>query len=103
MRKIMDGKRYDTETAEFVVQLHCPYYGNDFKAHDTGLYRTKRGNWFVAGSGGPLTQWARQVGNGYSGGSGLRPLEIAEARDLLEQHGTPEQVEQYFGAEIEDA
>lgn len=104
MKRIINGKRYDTETAEIVADVgsHGTSF-SDFAHHDTQLYRTKRGNWFVAGEGGPLSQWSRSVGNGYSGGSGIHVLSADEARALLEQHHETEALEQYFGSVVEDA
>jgi hypothetical protein len=105
MKAIIDGKRYDTETATEICDVSPRgFYRGDFRYEDTQLYRTPRGNWFLAGEGGPMSRWARSVGlNGYSSGRGLRPLDADEARALLEQHRRTDDIEQYFASEIEDA
>ena len=98
MIRIVNGKRYNTETAEHLCNISCGGYSrSDFAYDDTDLYVTKNGNFFIAGEGGPRSRWARSVGNsGHSGGSGLRPLDKDDARALLEQYGSSEQVEAHF-------
>lgn len=106
MQRVINRKRYDTETATQVCDVSDGNYSRrDFKFDDTYLYRTKAGNWFIAGQGGPMSRWARSLGqgNGWSSGSGIRPLEPAEARELLEQHNHLGALEEYFSNDIEDA
>ena len=105
MRKIIDGKKYDTRTATEVCDVSQDGYNQgDWHYDDTRLYRTPKGNWFLAGRGGPLSRWGRPYGqNGHIGGSAIRPLDKTEARELLEQYGDADAVEDCFGAEIEDA
>src|SRR4051812_48422368 len=54
MRKVIDGKVYDTSTSEEI----CDISGNisdrsNFHYDDTRLYRTGKGAFFIAGHGGP--------------------------------------------------
>jgi len=105
MKKIIDGKRYDTDTATRVCDLSPRgFYGSDYRREDTWLYRTRLGNWFMAGEGGPRSRWAQPYGqSGSTSGSGLRPLDKETARELLERYGDEDDVEMYFGASVEDA
>jgi hypothetical protein len=105
MKRIIDGKRYDTATATYICDCSPRgFYGGDFRYEDTGLYRTPRGNWFLSGRGGPMSRWARSSGlNGRTDGSGVAPLDLDEARSFLERHGDPDDVEKFFGAELVDA
>jgi hypothetical protein len=98
MIRIIDGKRYNTETAEKLCDIsRRGFYRNDFHYDDTYLYRTSAGAFFISGEGGALSRWSRPIGqNGSGGGDGLRPIDADEARELLEQYGAPEQVEEYF-------
>jgi hypothetical protein len=104
-KKVIGGKRYDTETAELVASydngLGCP----DFRNVHEQLYRTKRGNWFICGSGGPLSAYSQPAyGGGYCGGSNIiRPLSPNEALEWLERHGKTATIENHFKANIEDA
>lgn len=103
MLRIVNGKRYSTETAIELCDISRGGYSrSDFNYEDTRLYVTKNGNFFIAGSGGVRSRWAQSYGqNGSQGGEGLRPLEKSDARNLLEQYGSTEQVEQHFP--VEDA
>ncbi len=47
MKRIINGERYDTETAE--VDWDNGYYGGDFKRCEETLSRTKKGAWFSCG------------------------------------------------------
>ena len=103
MKRIVYGKRYDTETATEVASTSWGNRG-DFEHFEESLYRTPRGNWFAAGWGGPRSRYAEQVEqNTWSGGQGLRPLTEPEAKEWLEEHGKTEELEQHFGTEVEDA
>ena len=99
MKKIIDGKIYNTETAERI----CGYqYGTpgDFTYCSEDLYKTRKGAYFVAGEGGALTRYSRSTGdNSTTGGEGLRVLPEDEARKWCEQYGTADDYVRTFGAE----
>ena len=98
IRRIIDGKAYDTGTAIEVAEIADFGNGpNDFRFESTSLYRTQKGAWFIAGEGGALTRWARKVTDGYSSGHGLELVTADEARELLEHVDGP--VEDYFEVE----
>jgi hypothetical protein len=101
--RIIDGKRYDTETATLICDISPnDFHYDDFRYESTHLYRTGKGAWFMAGEGGPLSRWAQPVGqSGKCSGEGIQIISDEEARDLIEQHGKPEQVEEFFS--VEDA
>jgi hypothetical protein len=105
MKRIIEGKRYDTETATCVATLRSPTASvRDFRYEDTSLYRTPRGAWFVAGKGGPMSQWRRQVDlNGWTSGEGLRPVDEEEAREILENEDELAAIEKYFSKSVVDA
>ena len=71
MKKVIEGKVYNTETAEELHDWSNHYPCSDFKACSESLYRTKKGAFFIAGSGGPLSSYAVPCGNGYGGGLGF--------------------------------
>jgi hypothetical protein len=78
----------------------------DFQWWEAGLYKTPRsGPYFLAGSGGPMTRWARSIGqNGRTGGSAMIfPMSADEAREWAERYLTVEEVEKGFADAIEDA
>ncbi len=104
MKSIINGLRYDTANA---IEIGAASYGNrgDFARWEACLYKTPRsGRFFLAGAGGPLTRWARRVEqNGYSGGSGIIPMDADEAREWAEEHLSTDAVESAFGDVIQDA
>jgi len=101
MKRIIDGKRYDTATAECVAYVGNDYNRGDFKRESTHLYRSNKGAWFVAGNGGPLSRWARMAGNMWTDGEGIEAVTPHEARMLLEAHNETAEIERWF--EIEEA
>ncbi|MCB1819600.1 MAG: hypothetical protein KDI77_16905 [Gammaproteobacteria bacterium] len=86
MKQVIDGKLFNTETAERVAHDDNSLPVNDFNNWDETLYRTKNGRWFVHGRGGPLTRYAEAVGNGWTGGQEIRPLTETQARTWCEDH-----------------
>lgn len=104
MKKIIDGRVYNTETAECIATWSNHYYRNDFHHCEESLYRTKKGAWFVAGEGGPLSKYARPCGgNGSCGGDGLEPISAKEAQEWLESRDFTDELEEHFASEIEEA
>jgi hypothetical protein len=106
MIRIINGKRYNTETAELVA--NCGSNGNisrsDFGWHDTDLYLTSNGNWFLAGEGNAASRWASHYGqNGSGPGEGIEPINPADALEELESIGATDIIEKHFPDTIQDA
>lgn len=105
MKSIINGKRYDSETA-VLVGRGC-YNGprTDFQWWDAGLYKTPRaGRFFLAGEGGGLSVFKSHLdGGGFCEGSGIVPLTATDALTWAEQELDPEAIEEHFGDLIEDA
>jgi hypothetical protein len=98
VKAIINGKSYNTETAE---ELGSDSYGHsgDFDRWDETLYRTEGGAYFTAGSGGPKTKYMRVSGqNEWAGGAKIIPLTEAEAREWMERHCAADEYEAAFGA-----
>lgn len=104
MKKIIDGKRYDTEKATLVAEWDNGLGYSDFGWCETSLYCTQNGSWFLAGEGGALSEWSEPCGNnGRGGGSGIKPLSELEAREWLEWHEFTDELEEYFKDALVDA
>lgn len=101
MRKIINGRRYDTATAKLVGTYETGYIG-DFDWRNEKLYMKSTGEFFLAGKGGARTHWSRRTIDGYSGGSGILPLTLDEAREWAEEHLTQAEVEELFQIPKED-
>ena len=103
MKIIMEGLRYDTDTAEEVASYNNGYCPADFNYIYRTLYRTERGNWFCVNKGGANTAYAESYGDSRSEGTRVEPMGDPDAYDLLEQWGATDALEKYFSGEIEDA
>jgi hypothetical protein len=103
MKKIIDGRRYDTENAELVAEFYNHLSASDFRYLSEDLYRTPAGSWFLHGEGGAMTQYSRPDGDGWTGGSDIHPLGEEDARQWLEDHDEIEALEKYFSEKIVDA
>lgn len=97
MKKIINGKRYDTDTAK---KLANDWYSNrtDFHYWEETLYRKNTGEYFLHGEGGPASKYAQSVGqNSWSGGEKLIPLSVENARQWAEDHLDGDDYERIFG------
>tara|TARA_R100001163_G_C5022950_1_gene165260 strand:- start:257 stop:562 length:306 start_codon:yes stop_codon:yes gene_type:complete len=101
MKAIIDGKRYNTETATEVASRH--HGTGNFDDVSESLYRTAKGAWFLAGSGGRNSSYAQDVDSNPTSGEGLHPLSDNEAIAWLETQNEVDALEKYFAESIEDA
>lgn len=100
MKKIIDGKRYDTETAKEIGKRHNGLSCNDFGYLKETLYQTKKGNFFLYGEGGAFTWAASGHSDGTrSSGRGIKPLTIDEAKAWAERYMDADEYEKLFEAE----
>lgn len=88
MRKIINGKRYDTKTARFVGEASYGY-GKDFAKER--LFLKKTGEFFLWGSG-----------NEVSGSQQIIPLTLEEAKTWAEEYMDGDDYEEVFG-EVEES
>jgi len=103
MVKVIDGKRYNCDTATEVAHYWNGLSSSDFNNLSETLYITQKGNFFLYGSGGPMTKYAIHCGNNISGGSDIIPLTKEEAFKWCENRAMTEAIEKYFSDMIEDA
>ncbi|MGF6808412.1 hypothetical protein OKW30_003538 [Paraburkholderia sp. Clong3] len=103
MKRVIDGMMYNTETANRIAGWANTYNCSDFQYYEEDLYVTKKGAYFIAGEGGPLSPYSRPCGsNGTLGGKGMRVVTEHEAREWCEQHDVPvDVIAQHF--EVEEA
>lgn len=102
MRKIIDGHRYDTETATEIGEWSYGSSG-DFDHVSETLYRTKAGLYFIFGEGGARTQYAEQVEqNAWQGGEKIVALSLEAARKWAEEKLDADDYESEWGTPDED-
>jgi len=105
MKKVIDGKLYNTETAE-EIGSYSYSHSTDFNYVEETLYRTKKGAFFTVGEGGPMSKYSRSLGNNSTGGSSdiFTALSISEALEWCEENDVDaEIIAQYFEDKIEEA
>lgn len=101
MKKIINGKKYDTATAKEVgsSQRNC----GELSYCCEELYRKKTGEFFLYGEGGPASKYAESCGNNsWSGGCQIIPLTYEAARTWAEKHLDADEYEAVFGEVSED-
>ena len=108
MIKVIDGKRYNTETAELVFHYWNGYPSNDFKWRIKKLFVTKKGNWFILHDGGAMTDMAVSAGgNGTCGSSDIEPVSADDAFGFLQANSDDseavEAIDKYFADRVQDA
>lgn len=103
MKKIIEGKRYDTEKAELVGVWDNGIYDSDFNKVEETLYRKRTGEFFLHGEGGARTRYAEACGqNAWRGGERIMPLGYDEAQRWAEEHLDADVVDEYFAIPDED-
>lgn len=102
MKKIISGKKYDTETAHKVYEWS---HGSisDFGYYEETLYRKRTGEYFVYGYGHAASKYAEPEGqNSWGSGSRIMPMSYEDARSWMEERADAESYEREFGEVIED-
>jgi len=104
MKKIIAGFRYDTDKA-IAIGSHSHGNRRDFSSWEATLYKTKRsGKFFLAGEGGPMSRYARSLGNNEtSGGEQIDPMTKDEALAWAEQYLDADVIEKHFPDSVQDA
>jgi len=95
MKAVINGKLYNTETAKYIGSFTS---GLLYDACEESLYRTRKGEFFIAGSGGPMSKYSRSVSrNEIAGGSKITPLTVKEAQKWAEEYLSAEEYIEAFG------
>lgn len=104
MKKIINGKRYNTESAELCGSREYGYPG-DLNYVSEELYQKRTGEFFLHGEGGANSKYREEISmNSWSGGEKIIPLTDEEAREWAEEYLNSEDYEKLFTVtEEEDA
>jgi hypothetical protein len=104
MKRIVDGLKYDTDTAEKLHEWDNGIFRNDFKATEEALYKTANGRYFLHGWSGPMGPYSKPVGdNGRGQGSAIIPMSRDEAFTWLSDRDGEEVAETEFPDLITEA
>lgn len=103
MKKVINGKAYDTTTAKEMARWSDGMSFRDFTHVEEVLYQKRTGEFFLHGAGGPSTRYAVSSGlNCWSGGEKIIPLTWDSAREWAEEHLDADEYEKIFGPVVED-
>lgn len=103
MRKIINGRTYNTETSKVIGEWSNSYGCSDFHYCEETLYKNTKGAYFIYGEGGAMSKYSRPTGqNSWSGGKEITPLTREEAQEWAEKYLEAEEYEAEFG-EVEEA
>lgn len=101
MKKIINGKKYDTETAEKVGSWNNGLSSNHFNNCSETLYRKKTNEFFLYGEGGAASKYAGYNYNSSWGSDKIIPMTLNEAKTWVEEHMDGDEYESLFG-EVEE-
>ena len=103
MKKIINGKRYDTNTAKLMATWENNVAYGNFRHYSEDLYQKRTGEFFLHGYGGPASPYAKDAySGGRTGGEAIVPISYAEALRWAEQKLTVDEYEEIFGVVEED-
>lgn len=103
MKKIINGRRYDTDTAKVMAEDSYSY-PSDFGYWCETLYRKNTGEFFLHGEGGAASKYAETIGqNQWRGGERIIPLTLDSAKKWAEEHLEVAEYEEIFGIVEETA
>lgn len=102
MKKVINGKLYNTDTAERVGVWDNGHYTNDFSYCSEDLYKKRTGEFFLHGEGGPMSRYAQSSGNSTGWGQIIKPLTYQEAMEWAEKKLSGDDYIAIFGEPIED-
>lgn len=103
MKKIIDGKMYNTDTATVIGSWDNGCYVTDFDYCVETLYKTRKGRYFLLGESGARGPYAVGKGNGWWGsGKEIIPMEESEARAWAEEYLDADEFVREFGG-VEEA
>ena len=102
MTKIINNRKYDTDTARKVGYWDNGEYGGLHFCEET-LYRKRTGEYFLFGCGGAGSKYAKNTGdNSWSSGEEIIPITWETAREWAEEHLKVEEYEAEFGEVSDD-
>lgn len=97
MKKVIERKMYNTETAEELAFRGNGLAPDDFDYVGETLYRTKNGSYFLYGKGGARTKYAVPNGRTVYGGADILPMTIEQAKSWAEEHLDGDEYIEIFG------
>lgn len=103
MKKIKNGKVYDTATAKKLGEYAPNPNQSDFSYFRETLYQKKTGEFFMHCEGGAMSCYASHSGNSSGYGEQIQPITYEKAQKWAEDHLDGDEYCEIFGEPDEDA
>lgn len=98
IKKIINGKLYNTGTAKEVGSWNNGCCYSDFRYTEETLYLKRTGEFFLHGSGGAMSCYSEwDEGNCRQGGDSIMPLSLGEAKEWAVKHMDADAYMEVFG------
>lgn len=102
MKKIINNKRYDTNTARLVGEWQSSDPRSDFRYYSEALYVKRTGEYFLAGHGNAASPYSRKCGqHEWCSGEQITPFTPEQAREWGEDKMESDAYEAEFKVEAE--
>lgn len=101
MKRIINGRRYDTATAEEIATA-THGYKREFSYYEETLYCKRTGEYFLYGYGHGDSKYAKQVLGDWGPGEDIIPMTYEQAREWAEKSLDADEYEAEFGPTSED-
>lgn len=85
MKKIINGKLYNTETAKKLAEFQSPHSYSDFEYFEEALYQKRTGEYFLAGRGNALSKYSEVYAGASHSGERITPISYAQAQQWAER------------------
>lgn len=98
MRKVINGARYDTESAKKIGSWENMEDAGNLHYYSETMYRTKSGKYFLFGEGGPGSKAAKQTEeNSWAWGEKITPISEEAAKKWASEYLNADKYEAIFG------
>lgn len=98
MKRIINGKMYDTDTATLVADYEPDYDNSWDECWHQILYITQTKEWFLYGEGNPWSQDSIFVSdNSFNDSSAIEPFTSEQAKEWLADRNFVDEYINYFG------
>lgn len=97
MKKIIKGKLYDTDTANYIGSNEYGMPG-DLRYTTETLYQKKTGEFFLHGEGGPMSRYSKSYGdNSWGSGEAIIPERDFDVREWVATNCSADTYIELFG------
>lgn len=102
MKKIINGKLYNTDTAKLLASWDNGIYPGDFCYVEENLYIKRTGEYFIGAKGGAMTKYASRCSDGFRGaGYAAIPMSEADAQEWCADHCSTDTYIRIWGTQSE--